>query len=129
MLTREQLAQLRSMIDERHMALEAELHSDAERSREETYGELAGPVADAGDSASANLISDLDNAELGRDLQELRALESAKDRIDNGTYGSCVDCGQDIGFKRLLAQPAALRCIRDQQAYEKTHAQPPKPTL
>ena len=129
MLTREQLTQLRTMIDERHMALEAELHSDAERSREETYGELAGPVADAGDSASASLISDVGNAELRRDLQELRALEAARQRIDDGTYGSCVDCGQDIGFKRLLAQPAALRCLPHQQAYEKTHAQTPKPTL
>src|SRR4051812_23306904 len=129
MLTPEELAQLRSMIDERHMALEAELHSDAARARAETYGELAGPVADPGDSASATLISDISNAELRRDLQELRALEAARDRIEDGTYGFCVDCGQDIGFKRLLAQPTALRCLPHQQAYEKTHAQSPRPTL
>ena len=129
MPTPEELAQLRSLIDERHMALETELHSDAARARAETYGELAGPVADPGDSASATLISDISNAELRRDLQELRALEAARDRINDGTYGFCMDCGQDIGFKRLLAQPAALRCLPHQQAYEKTHAQGPKPTL
>ena len=129
MLTPEELAQLRSMIDERHMALEAELHSDADRARAETHGELVGPVGDPGDNATATLISDISNAELRRDLQELRALEAARERIDDGTYGSCADCGQDIGFKRLVAQPAALRCLPHQQAYEKTHAQSPKPTL
>ena len=125
MLTPEQLAQLRAMVNERHAALESEIHDDAARSRDESYGLLAGPVADSGDSATADLISDLDNAELSRDLQELRALEMAQDRLARGTYESCVDCGVEIGFERLHAQPAALRCLACQKGYEKTHAHGP----
>ncbi len=73
MLTPEQLARLRAMIDERHEALESEIHRDAARSRDEPYSLLAGEVTDVGDSASADLIADLGNAELSRDLEELRA--------------------------------------------------------
>jgi len=33
-------------------------------------------------------------------------------------YGSCVDCGADIALERLLAQPAASRCLACQSATE-----------
>jgi DnaK suppressor protein len=128
-LTPEQLARLQAMIDERHVALELEIRGDAARSRDEPFSLIAGPVADSGDSATADVISDLDNAELSRDLQEFRALETAQDRLARGTYESCVDCGVAIGFERLLAQPTALRCLACQKVYEKTHAHAPRPTL
>lgn len=122
MLTPEQLAKLRAKIDERHEALESEIHRDAARSRDEPYGLLAGEATDAGDNATADLISDLDNAELTRDLEELRALETAQERIDGGSYGSCLDCGGEIEFERLLAQPTALRCIDCERVHERTYA-------
>ena len=129
MLTPEQLARLQARIDERHEALESEIHRDAARSRDEPYGTLAGPVADSGDSATADVIADLGNVELSRDLQEFRALEEAQDRLARGNYGSCVDCGGEIGFERLLAQPTAVRCLECQKVYDKTHAHAPRPTL
>ena len=129
MLNPQQLAQLKAIIEERRQALATELQEDAERSRAESYGSLAGPVGDAADSASADLIADVDNAELTRDLTEFRALEAAQERLAAGTYGTCIDCGKAIGFERLLAQPAALRCIDCQTLYEKTHAQTARPTL
>ena len=122
MLTPEQLGRLRAMIDERHEALASEIHRDATRSRDEPYGLLAGEVTDVGDKATADLISDLDNAELSRDLEELRALETAQERLDGGSFGSCLDCGGEIEFERLLAQPTALRCFDCQRVHEKTHA-------
>lgn len=129
MLTPEQLGRLRALIDARCEALSAEVHGDAARSRDETYGELAGTVADGGDKASADLMSDLDSAELDRDLDELRQLEAAQERLAGGSYGSCVDCGEEIAFERLLAQPAALRCVGCQRLYEKTYSSPPTPNL
>lgn len=129
MLTPEQLGKLRAKIDERHEALESEIHRDAARSRDEPYGLLAGEATDAGDEATADLISDLDNAELSRDLEELRALETAQERIDGGSYGSCLDCGGDIEFERLLAQLTALRCFNCQRMHEKTHAHAAEPKL
>jgi RNA polymerase-binding protein DksA len=128
-LTPEQLAKLRTMIDDRYEALSAEIHQDAARSRDETYGELAGPVTDGGDKATADLISDLDSAELDRDLGELRQIEAAQERLAGGSYGICVDCGGEIDFERLLAQPAALRCLDCQRVHERTYTHPPERKL
>jgi len=45
----------------------------------------------------------------GRD--ELAAIEAALDRLEAGTYGRCVHCGDPIGEKRLYAMPAAIACL------------------
>lgn len=129
MLTPEQLEKLRSTIEQRYESLSAEIHQDAARSREQSYGELAGSAPDSGDSGVADLISDLGNAELDRDLTELRQLDAARDRIAAGSYGTCVDCSGEIEFDRLQAQPAALRCFDCQRAHEKTYAHPAAPKL
>ncbi len=129
MLTTEQLEQLRSLIDARQSTLADEVHRDAERWRNDSEGALSGPVTDTGDRASADLLSDVDSAELNRDLDELRQIESAQQRMAEGRYGQCVDCGSDIDYQRLLAQPAALRCIDCQQVFERTFHQPPRHRL
>jgi RNA polymerase-binding transcription factor DksA len=43
-------------------------------------------------------------------LQEIRMIEAALDRIANGTYGTCVSCGDPIGDARLDVVPQAPRC-------------------
>ena len=128
-LSSKQLETLRSAIDKRCAALAEELRGDAARSREETFGALAGPVTDPADEAVADLLSDLDNAELSRDLAELRALEEARARLATGAFGTCPDCGDEIPFGRLSAQPAALRCIDCQRLHEKTFAHEDSPKL
>jgi DnaK suppressor protein len=125
----EQLTKLRTMIDQRHKALSTELHSDAARLRNETYGELAGAVPDSGDQATADVIADIDHADLSRDLRELRAVEAAQERIASGQYGSCIDCGGQIPYERLLAQPTALRCVDCQWRFEKSHAHAAEPKM
>ena len=128
-LTEEQSQELRSTIEQRRRELMAELSKDVNRAREQQYGELAGPAPDSGDESVADLISDLDHAEVERDLGELRQLEAASGRFAEGSYGECVQCGSDIDFRRLRANPSALRCVDCQALYEKTHAQPGSPTI
>ena len=41
----------------------------------------------------------------------IRIIQSALERIDNGTYGACDSCGEDIGEARLRAIPEATRCV------------------
>ena len=123
-LTQEQAKELRGAIEQRRSALLAELRKDVARSREQQYGELAGTAPDAGDESVADLIADLDHAEVERDIGELRQLEAARSRIEEGSYGECVQCGRDIQFERLRATPSALRCIDCQSLFEKTYAQP-----
>src|SRR5881394_1654793 len=119
-LSSEQTSQLRRLIEERRRALAADVRTDVGEARAERFGQVAGEVPDTGDESVATLIADLDQAELSRDLDELRGLDAATARLDDGSYGICADCGSDIGFERLRAQPAALRCIRCQEMHEKT---------
>ena len=128
-LTTQQTQELQKLIVHRHDALVGELRDDARKSRAERYGEVAGEVPDSGDESVAALIADLDQAEVGRDLDELRGLEAAKERMASGEYGVCVDCARDIAFERLRATPIAIRCIDCQTRYEKTFAGPGNPTL
>ena len=128
-LTNAQTKELERLIDRRRTALIAELREDAARSREHPYAEHAGPAPDSGDESVAALFADLEQAEVTRDLDEFRALEAAHERLKSGGYGICVDCGSDVGYERLKAFPAALRCIQCQERHEKTYGGEPKPSL
>jgi len=120
-LNRRETIELANLIEERRAALAAEIRREVARARDEPFAEVAGAVHDTGDEALADLVADLDNAEVTRDLAELRELGAARARLADGTYGVCGDCGGDIPLARLRAQPAALRCIACQERHEKTY--------
>jgi RNA polymerase-binding transcription factor DksA len=40
-----------------------------------------------------------------------RSIQAALNRIEDGTYGICDNCGEDIGEARLAAVPEATRCV------------------
>jgi RNA polymerase-binding transcription factor DksA len=48
----------------------------------------------------------------------LREINDAQDRLMDGAYGGCTDCGAEIGSKRLAADPAASLCITCQKSTE-----------
>lgn len=123
-LTPGQTEQLRRMIESRRQVLQAELHDGIDRAREDNFEDLAGPAPDAGDESVATLIGDIDHADVSRDLTELRALDAARERMEEGSYGACVECGGEIEYERLKAAPAAIRCISCQRLHEKTYASP-----
>jgi len=82
---------------------------------------LANHLEEIDDDAVADLERVLDAALLERELAELRALESAVGRLHTRDYGVCADCGGDIPFARLKANPAAERCLACQERFERTH--------
>lgn len=127
-LSNDESRELRRALEQRRGELIREIRDDLARVRGESFRDVAGPAADPGDESVFDLISDLNQAEARRDVGELRAIEAARGRFDDGHYGECIDCGQDIGFARLRASPAALRCIVCQTRFEKTHASG-RPTL
>ena len=128
-LRRAQIEVLKRELARQHANLLEETREDIDRARDETYGALAGSVTDVGDRASADLLADLDNAEIARDVREVEALEAALARIDAGTYGFCATCGKEITFERLRVQPAATRCTQCQVIRERTFAHQKAPRL
>lgn len=128
-LTKDQLAQLKQKLIERQRVLVAEVKEKREQAAAEGNDDAMGTVGDAGDESVLRMATDLDLQEAGRDVEELNDIDAALRRMDDGTYGTCEECGQEIGLRRLEAQPTATRCILDQEKYEKTHAHRAMPTL
>jgi len=118
-LSKEQLAHLKQLLDRREQELREDLQREV--SEKDEFMEVATEAPDPGDSSFANLAVDLGNAAVTRDLTELRAVEAARKRMENGVYGDCVRCETEIPYERLKVQPTAERCAPCQEAYEKTH--------
>lgn len=54
-----------------------------------------------------------------RELLKLRSIDEALNRIENGTYSECEECGDEIGFKRLKNQPFTNLCITHAEEAER----------
>lgn len=46
-----------------------------------------------------------------RERKLITKIDEALGRIDDGSYGKCEECGQDIGVERLRARPVTTLCI------------------
>jgi DnaK suppressor protein len=90
-----------------------ELARSIEERREALQEEIRGEIGD--------LVADLARADTLRDAGELEQLDAARKRIADGSYGTCADCGADIGIERLRAEPGAARCVECQARHEKTY--------
>jgi RNA polymerase-binding transcription factor DksA len=121
-LTREQALELCCVIEDRRASLLDELRKDLGQTRADSLEEITKAVPDSGDESVARMIAELDQAEVSRDVGELRRLDEARKRFDEGSYGECLDCGGEIDYRRLRVNPAAIRCILCQARFEKTFA-------
>lgn len=59
---------------------------------------------------------------LGEAEQERRQVHDALARLDQGTYGVCVNCGRPIGEERLEVRPHADRCVACEEKAERRAA-------
>ncbi len=64
-----------------------------------------------GDQASAEIDRNFTLRLRDRERKLLKKIEEALDQIDNGSYGICEICGQEISLKRLEARPVTTMCI------------------
>ncbi|TCP09956.1 TraR/DksA family transcriptional regulator [Caldimonas thermodepolymerans] len=115
-----QLHQLRKKLDEREAELQSQVRGAREAAADQVSGQ-AGVVGDQGDNATDRLQHGIRHVEMSRDIEELVEIEAARRRMDDGSYGQCVDCHQPIEARRLLAHPTALRCALCQGRYEQMH--------
>lgn len=73
---------------------------------------------DTDDEGAAEAQRGADVTQLSRSADALASIDAALQRIASGEYGSCIDCGADIGIARLRVQPAASRCSPCQEKAE-----------
>lgn len=121
-LTDTQRQPLKAALEARREQLLGEL--DAVRTdHAERLGNAGNAPQDAYATEANRMAQDaVRDAEARRDHDELVAVRAALQRMEEGGYGECVDCGGDIGLPRLQAFPAALRCIACQTKAESAAA-------
>lgn len=117
-LSAKEVEYLRQRLRDEHAQLRGEVAGELARSEQGRYLDLAGQVHDRGDEAVADLLEDLEIVALDRHVHRVRLIETALAAIDQGRYGLCHVCGEQIGGARLKAEPAAERCIGCQTALE-----------
>lgn len=74
---------------------------------------VSGPTdpADSADLAAGQKAVDILQSLSAVELRELRAVQAALRRLEDGTYGECLSCGGEIGEGRLKAIPEAALCV------------------
>ena len=107
---RQSLEQMLRELDAATSTLQAEGAGDS--------SELSHVDQHPGDTASELQDADNQNALLENSADQRAQVEAALARIEDGTYGTCVDCGQPIPDARLEVRPEAARCVADQEKYE-----------
>lgn len=74
--------------------------------------------ADWIDAASVHTQVELSWANRERSLQILKEIDAALERIREGSYGYCIETGEEIGIRRLIALPIAQFSVEAQQHRE-----------
>jgi RNA polymerase-binding transcription factor DksA len=91
----------------------------AGNSERDALGELSFADQHPADVASETFEREKDVSILENVDEQLRDVEGALKRLDDGTYGRCEICGKDIGDERLRARPEARYCVDDQACVER----------
>lgn len=105
----------RSLLEEERARVQGtikHLHDDHDESLAEETEELS----TANDNHMADLAGATYDRELDYSLEEnseqiLGEIDAALKRVDDGTYGTCTNCGREIAEERLEARPWASLCI------------------
>jgi DnaK suppressor protein len=115
--THGQRALLESALLQRQHALDQRLdeHTDG-HTRAEHARELL--MQDSDDLTRRQDERDKDMARTDHDLQSIGVVSQALRRLQGDDYGVCTECGEDIPFDRLVAEPWAMRCVACQAIHE-----------
>lgn len=108
-LDADQIRKLGLALDERMRKLSAEIPADIARVREDEHVYDRLPDESCGKVAIGHLV-ETDDAALARALDQLAELQAARSRLTAGTFGRCADCGTDMAYEELLADPARQLC-------------------
>jgi DnaK suppressor protein len=101
-----------------------EIVKKAKQTLEEDMTLDANDLPDEMDLASSEYLQSFTFRLRGREKVFLDKIEKALRKIEDGSFGTCEECGEEISLKRLEARPETNLCIRckeDQERMEKDY--------
>ena len=110
--------ELKQMLEERRREIQAEVQGKIRDVRAEASMGGKNEVFDAVESSEADIQDDIEFALIQMKSETLNKINDALGRLENGDYGNCFECGEEIAEKRLRALPFAVRCKDCEEARE-----------
>jgi DnaK suppressor protein len=101
------------------LKMREELVQEIGRRSKATTEAGAQDIGDILDSVSEERTRELDMILTDREKRKLHQIDDALDRIDDGTYGQCDECGVKIPKARLKVLPFAKYCVECQEKNER----------
>lgn len=110
---------LKLMLEDRRRQIQAEVQGKMRDVRADgVWGGKLNEVLDAVESSEADIQGDIELALIQMKSETLSKINDALTRLEQGDYGNCFDCGEEIAEKRLRALPFAVRCKDCEEARE-----------
>ena len=109
-------AELRKMLELRRQQLLSEMQGKMRDVRAD--GGRERDVLDQGESSEVDIQEDIELALIQMKSETLNKVNQALRRLEDGLYGNCFECGDEIAAPRLLALPFAVRCKDCEEARE-----------
>jgi DnaK suppressor protein len=108
--------ELKRMLEDRRRELLNAVHDKIRDARAE--GNKDRDVLDQGESSEVDIQEDIEFALIQLKSETLTKVDAALRRLEEGTYGNCFECGDEIAEARLRALPFAMRCKDCEEARE-----------
>ena len=117
-MNRDRYAELKRILDERRREILSEVHDKIRDVRTEAANSPSHGVFDAAETSESDIQDDIEFALIQMKAETLHKIEEALRRLEEGTFGYCFECGEEISERRLRALPFALRCKDCEEARE-----------
>ncbi|MBI2834164.1 MAG: TraR/DksA C4-type zinc finger protein [Acidobacteria bacterium] len=116
-MNNDRYTELKRILEERRREMVSEVK---EKIRDARSGDstMTHGVVDAGETSEADIQDDIEFALIQMKAETLSKIDEALARLDDGTYGYCFECGEEISQQRLRALPFAVRCKDCEEARE-----------
>jgi DnaK suppressor protein len=108
--------ELKKMLEDRRRELMNEVQGRIRDVRTDSSKDRE--VLDQGESSEVDIQEDIEFALIQMKSETLNKIDAALRRLDDGTYGDCFECGDEISEARLRALPFAVRCKDCEEARE-----------
>jgi DnaK suppressor protein len=110
--------ELKKLLEDRRREILSQVHEKIKGVRTESSGKKMSEVYDAGESSDSDIQEDIEFALIQMKTETLSKINEALSRLEEGAYGNCFECGDEIAPQRLRALPFAVRCLDCEQARE-----------
>ena len=114
----ERYEELRQILEERRREMLSAVHGKIRDVRTEGAGAETHGGVDAAETSEADIQDDIEFALIQMKAETLNKIDEALARLEDGTYGNCFECGEEISQQRLRALPFAVRCKDCEEARE-----------